>query len=138
MIRNEKGLKFQTDGGEWHEISEPNAMVNLYIPQFHVFVLKYLSTENCELYGIYDPKADKLERLEGQFFLHPNQNNFAILPNPKCAKKAKIGRFLKGKGTLIKEIDTKFPISSIKWNKEEYAFLVKNGDSENFVYRKLP
>jgi len=138
VLRDEQGLKFQTDDSAWRRIPEKNAMVNSYLPKFHVFILKYLSNEKCDQYGIYDPKSDHLVRLQGMFFLHPNNNNFATISNVACREKAKIGRFLKGKGWKIEEIESKSPISGIKWNEEEFAFNEKNGSKENFVYRKLP
>jgi len=123
--RDENGLKFQTDEGGWRNIENPNAMVNLYLPQFHVFILKFHSTENCQEYGIYDPKDNVIQQLKGRFFLHPNQNYFAVLPNNNCSEKAHIGRFLKGKGTFLQEIDEK-------------SLEVQKDSKPNFVYRKLP
>ncbi len=136
--RTDDILEFQTDNKGWRALKAEKSMVNHYIPEFHVFILKFFTNENCEEYGIYDPKQDHLERLKGQFFLSADNKFFAVVPKSNCGEKAKIARFNKGKGLIIKEIDEKSPISGIKWGLDNYAIVLKSGDSEKFVYRKLP
>ena len=61
-----------------------------------------------------------------------------MLPNPGCKELAKIGRFSLKSSLIIKEIEGKGQITGIKWNTQELAIQVKNGQTENFSYLKLP
>lgn len=143
VVKKGNGLSFQTDQGSWKTITntrDSQLMLNAYLPDHHVFILKYFNAEACEKYGIYDPKENKLTTYEGKFYLSPDQSYFATVPSKECkGKNLILGRFSKGKGIITNTVSVSNPVLTLRWKDDKLAISGNNDDEKgSFQILDLP
>ena len=140
--RNDQGLSFQTDQSDWRIIAAVNddnyLLLNEYIPEFHVFILKHYNSNTCPEYWIYDAKTDKMEKLRGMIYLSNNKEHFVTLATNTCSSENMVGRFLKSGGIKKTPFAASEMVSAIKWSEHKLAFFYSENGKSDFQTMNLP